>query len=273
MCPVMGNAINDLGTMVAHCLLIETERDGLVLVDTGIGLEDCATPRQRLGGMFVKVTGLNPDPLQTAVRQVETLGFKREDVRHIVVTHLDLDHAGGLPDFPQARVHVHADEHRAAVVVRAFADRSRYRACHWAHSPKFELYSETAGEKWFGFEKAKPLAGLSAEIIVLPLPGHTRGHAAIAVRSDRWLLHAGDAFFHEGVVDSTREKPRFGAMAFERLVGVDYASVKENHRRLRELHDAHASEVSVFCAHDPHQFARLRARSHASKSVAASAAV
>jgi glyoxylase-like metal-dependent hydrolase (beta-lactamase superfamily II) len=261
MCPTLGNMVNDQGRMVAHCLLIETERDGLVLVDTGIGLEDCATPRQRLSGAFVAVTGLNPDPLQTAARQVETLGFKREDVRHIVVTHLDLDHAGGLPDFPHARVHVHSDEHRAAVVVRAFKERSRYRTCHWAHSPKFELYSETAGDRWFGFEKAKPLAGLSAEIVAIPLPGHTQGHAAIAVRGDRWLLHAGDAFFHEGVVDSAREKPRFGAMAFERLVAFDYSRVKQNHRRLRELHDTHKDEVTVFCAHDPNQFARLRAGS------------
>jgi glyoxylase-like metal-dependent hydrolase (beta-lactamase superfamily II) len=269
----MGSSVNDQGKMVAHCLLIETDRDGLVLVDTGIGLEDCATPRQRLGGMFVSVTGLRPDPLQTAARQVETLGFTRDDVRHIVVTHLDLDHAGGLPDFPHARVHVHADEHRAAVVVRAFAERSRYRECHWAHAPQFQLYSETAGDKWFGFEKAKPLAGLSAEIVAIPLPGHTRGHAAIAVRSDRWLLHAGDAFFHEGVIDTTREKPRFGAMAFERLVGVDYAQVKENHRRLRELHESRKDEVSVFCAHDPNQFARHRARAHDTKPAAAQTAI
>ncbi|MGZ5970110.1 MAG: MBL fold metallo-hydrolase [Polyangiales bacterium] len=260
MCPSVGKMLNDQGKMVAHCLLIETDRDGLVLVDTGIGLDDCASPRQRLGGPFVTLVGLRPDPAQTAARQVEALGFSRQDVRHIVVTHLDLDHAGGLPDFPHARVHVHADEHRAAVIVRAIMEKPRYRSCHWAHDPKFELYSETAGEKWFGFEKAKPLAGLSAEIVAIPLAGHSRGHAAIAVRSNPWLLHAGDAYFHEGVVDETREKPRFGAMSFERIVGFDYARVKENHRRLRELHRAHKDEVTVFSAHDPNEFARLRAR-------------
>ncbi|MFD0510570.1 MBL fold metallo-hydrolase [Streptomyces aureus] len=31
------------------------------------------------------------------------LGYAVDDVRHIVLTHLDLDHAGGLPDFPRAR--------------------------------------------------------------------------------------------------------------------------------------------------------------------------
>jgi glyoxylase-like metal-dependent hydrolase (beta-lactamase superfamily II) len=33
-------------------------------------------------------------------RQIERLGFRREDVRHIVITHFDFDHIGGLVDFP-----------------------------------------------------------------------------------------------------------------------------------------------------------------------------
>ena len=37
------------GRMVAHCLLIETN-DGLVLVDSGLGLDDLADPARRLGG-------------------------------------------------------------------------------------------------------------------------------------------------------------------------------------------------------------------------------
>ncbi|HEX5117671.1 MAG TPA: hypothetical protein VFW65_20960 [Pseudonocardiaceae bacterium] len=35
--------------MTWHCLLIETDRDGLVLVDTGLGVADVDSPRQRLG--------------------------------------------------------------------------------------------------------------------------------------------------------------------------------------------------------------------------------
>lgn len=258
MCPRAGRLVNDQGRMVSHCLLVETDRHGLVLVDTGIGLADCASPAARLGRPFVALTGLVANAQATAVCQVEALGFRRNDVRHIVVTHLDLDHAGGLPDFPRATVHVHDNEHRAAVVVRAFADRGRYRACHWAHAPSFRLYDEVDGERWFGFERARPLDGLPDEIVAIPLFGHTRGHVAVAVnRGDRWLLHAGDAYFHEGAVDPSRESPRFGARLFERLVAWDHPRVVQNHARLRELRQRHGDEVTVFSAHDPNEFARL----------------
>jgi glyoxylase-like metal-dependent hydrolase (beta-lactamase superfamily II) len=261
MSPVAGGAINAQGRMVSHCLLIETERDGLVLVDTGVGLEDVATPAARLGGPFVKLVGLRATAATTAARQVEALGFRREDVRHIVVTHLDLDHAGGLPDFPNATVHVHADEHRAAVITRAFMDRGRYRACHFAHSPKFELYDALAGEKWFGFDRARPLVGLSADIVAVPLHGHSRGHAVIAVETGAgWLLHAGDAYFSAGTVDPSAEAPRVGLKFFERTVAWQYPRVLQNHERLRALATEHRDRVTVFSAHDPSEFDRLVAR-------------
>ena len=58
------------------------------------------------------------DPAETAVRQVEALGYSKSDVRHLLLTHLDRDHAGGIPDFPNAKVHVHHREYDMAVTRR-----------------------------------------------------------------------------------------------------------------------------------------------------------
>src|SRR5262252_1128746 len=94
--------------LVSHCLLIETDAHGLVLVDTGIGVEDVRNPR-RLGVFFGPAMTIDSTMTKMpALPQIEALGFRREDVRHIVLTHIDFDHAGGLPDFPGAKVHVHA---------------------------------------------------------------------------------------------------------------------------------------------------------------------
>ena len=69
------------GTLCCHCLLLET-RAGLVLVDTGFGLNDVANPRARLSHFFLAL--LSPDFREemTAVRQVERLDASlRPDLR------------------------------------------------------------------------------------------------------------------------------------------------------------------------------------------------
>ena len=50
------------------CLLVETDQ-GSVLVDTGLGLHDHATPSLMVR-FFAADFGINPDPDQTAVRQL-----------------------------------------------------------------------------------------------------------------------------------------------------------------------------------------------------------
>ncbi len=56
MCPIGRRLVNGTGSifqrarMVCHCLLVET-KDGLALVDTGIGLDDIANP-PRLGSQM-----------------------------------------------------------------------------------------------------------------------------------------------------------------------------------------------------------------------------
>src|SRR6478609_10642819 len=99
--------------MVAHCLLVERP-DGLLLVDTGFGSADVADPR-RLGQPFRAIVRPELLPAETALAQVTALGYAAADVTDIALTHLDLDHVGGLADFPTARVHVFADEHDAAL--------------------------------------------------------------------------------------------------------------------------------------------------------------
>jgi glyoxylase-like metal-dependent hydrolase (beta-lactamase superfamily II) len=250
MCPPF------VGKMVCHVLAIESG-DGLVLVDTGLGTPDVATPKERLGGSFVRLTRPACDPSETALAQLAALGFTARDVRHIVVTHLDLDHAGGLSDFPEATVHVSAAEHDAAMTRRSGNERRRYRPMHWAHGPKWSLH-EAGGETWHGFAGVRALDGLPPEILRVPLLGHTRGHHGIAVDpGDGWMLHAGDAYFFHGELEPTRRCP-LPLRAFQRLVAIDDSARLANQRRLRALAADAAARVRVFCAHDPEELDRCR---------------
>ena len=260
MCPHGGKLIGtpggwlDPGRMVCHCMVIETT-DGLVLVDTGVGTADVANPAAQLGRAFVALTRPKLDHQETALAQIQALGYTAADVRHIIVTHLDLDHAGGIPDFPHAQIHVHAREH-AAAMNPSLRERARYRRPHFAHNPNWVLHQE-AGERWFGFDAVRALPAGGDDVLLVPLHGHTRGHCGVAVRAnDGWLLHCGDAYFFHGEMAEPPYCPP-GLVLFQNLVQVDRTARLANQLRLRELAQAKAGTVRLFSAHDPVELEQL----------------
>ena len=198
----------------------------------------------------------------TAARQIERLGFRAADVRHIVLTHLDFDHAGGLDDFPRAAVHMLAAERDYALQQKTWMDRQRFRPQQW--STQRELEGLRA-------ERRRTLVRLRLRARARrrgrrradgPAPGaHVRscgrrgpqGRALAAARRRRLLL-------------SPRDGPR-APLVHARLARLpDHAREGSqarlaNQRRLRELRAAHASEVDVFSGHDTVEFERLSGRS------------
>jgi glyoxylase-like metal-dependent hydrolase (beta-lactamase superfamily II) len=263
-CP-LGGALMDgrtaglRGRLACHCLLVETGA-GLVLVDAGLGLRDVHDPPSRLSRFFLFLVRPEWREEMTAVRQVERLGFDASDVRHVVLTHLDFDHAGGLDDFPAATVHLLADERDTAAARRTPLDRMRYRPQQWSTRPRWRGYGRGEGETWFGFDAVHDLEGLPPEILLVPLIGHTLGHAGVAVRWDGgWLLQAGDAYFWHGELEP-RPRCTPGLRAYQTLMEKDRRARLWNQARLRELVRAHADEVSVVCGHDPVEFERVAGR-------------
>jgi glyoxylase-like metal-dependent hydrolase (beta-lactamase superfamily II) len=244
------------GELVCHVLLVETA-NGLVLVDSGFGLKDCADPARRVGPSRYFIRPVLK-PAEAAVNQVERLGFRRDDVRHIVITHFDGDHIGGMSDFPDAQIHVTAAEWFGATHTPSGGERSRYRSVLWAHGPKIVEHNPN-GDRWRGFAAARELDEVSAGIALISLPGHTRGHACVAVDAgNRWVLHCGDAYFHHGTVDGTAGMPR-ALDAFERLTAFDRKLVRQNHARLVELYEQDEPDLFMVSSHDRALYERATA--------------
>ena len=260
-CPLGGRLMDrrstDIrGKLACHCVLVETDR-GLVLLDTGYGLLDVRAPAARLSRFFLRL--LDPDFREelTAVRQIEALGHSAADVRHIVLTHLDFDHAGGLDDFPQATVHMLRSEVEDAVRQRTWLDRQRYRAQQWGSYPRWTTYERMAGQRWYGFDCVRDLEGLPPEILLVPLVGHTLGHAGIAVREpDGWLLLAGDAYFDHQELDLNHPSCPPGLRFYQWMMEKDRKARLVNQDRLRELLHDHAGDVHIICSHDPRELER-----------------
>ncbi|MEV8438468.1 MBL fold metallo-hydrolase [Actinosynnema sp. NPDC051121] len=238
--------------LVCHVLLLETD-DGLVLVDTGLGLGDVRRPGETLARWWRLMSRPVLAEPETALRQVEALGFAASDVRDVVLTHLDLDHGGGLRDFPHARVHVSAEELAAATRPgKSGNDRVRYPDNQWRHGPKWVPH-EATGEAWFGFGGVREVR---PDVLLVPLFGHTHGHVGVAVRvGDRWLLHAGDSYFFHGEMAAERHCPPALTFMQQRMQVLPELRVA-NQERLRELVRDHGDEVDVFSAHDATELRR-----------------
>lgn len=254
-CPLGGHLIGP-AKLVCHCLLIESEQ-GLILVDSGLGLKDVRAPKERMSGFFRHL--LRPQLLEeeTAHAQIKKLGFDPKDVRHILLTHLDFDHAGGVDDFPSAEVHVLTAELRAAEKRKNFISRGRYRPSQLSQMKTWNAYSPR-GERWFGFNSVREMKGLPPEILMIPLVGHTEGHAGIAIETDKgWLLHAGDAYFYHGEM-ALDHSCTPGLRGYQKMMEVNRQARLKNQQRLRKLALEKSNVVKVFCAHDQMEFDQLK---------------
>lgn len=255
MRPVGGRLLNrSPARVVCHCLVVETGA-GLVLVDTGVGMADMKDPK-RLGPMHY-LLNLRQDENETALRQIQQLGYGSTDVKHILLSHLDLDHAGGIADFPEANIHVWQPEYQAAMEPTTPRERHRYRRVHFEHGPRWVIHEKVCEESWYGLPCIKVLEGDVPEILLVPLAGHTRGHCGVAVETEEgWLLHAGDTYYHE---QQMKEPPGCtpGFRLFQLLAHADPRKAAQQADRLRNLPGTSPSGVRVFCTHDPLELEEL----------------
>lgn len=229
-------------TVACHCLLVE-DPSGLVLIDAGIGLCDVAEPARRIGAERVEQFGFQFDEALTAVRQLKARGHAPDAVRHIVLTHLDADHVGGLADFPTARVHV---SERELAALRAGS--ARYAVAQFAHGPRWDPHGPGGVVPWFGLDSYPLPLGLAAEVRLVSLPGHTHGHCGVAVSRDgAWTLHVGDAYY----LRVELERDDHPVSALSAAAAEDDARRRTTLRTLRRLQQEHGDRVEMFCYHDP----------------------
>jgi len=99
--------------------------------------------------------------------QIEKLGFKGDQVKHCVISHLDPDHIGGLADFPSSEVHISAKEYEDFL-----NGENRYRGIQLAHDPILRTYDQFP-DNWFGLEAKKLSIDSTFDIYMVPLPGQS----------------------------------------------------------------------------------------------------
>ncbi len=230
--------------MVCRCLVIESGGQR-VLIDTGLGTQDIKDPARRLGAMRFGL-GLALEPGETAVTQLRG----GPPPTSIVLTHLDVDHVGGLADFPGVPVHVSGPELDLATG-RSIRARLRYRPAELGDTDAWRTYRRFEPSAWFEFDACRIDLGPAIDARFVRLPGHTGEHCGVAIclPDDRWLLHAGDAYYARAELDPANDS--LGMRLFRASINMHPAQASRTRQALQALLARHGDRVRLCNAHDP----------------------
>lgn len=186
---------------------------GLVLFDTGMNVAvsdgKCANYwGEGLCGAFNAIQGRD----EVIDRQLAKLGFKAEDVTHVVYSHFHLDHAGNIKLFPKAKHVVQKNELRAAWWPEKF-QRAAY---------VLKDYDSTRDYDFLQLEGDFDLFG-DGSLMVLDTKGHTQGHQSLQVtlRNTGTVLLAADAVYtaenEAGVIPGITWNTNLSMQSIDRL--------------------------------------------------------
>jgi glyoxylase-like metal-dependent hydrolase (beta-lactamase superfamily II) len=245
------------GLGILHCLLVDTG-EGLILVDSGYGTQDYSHP-SRFVKIFNRAIGLVGDVRETALHQINSLGYDAEDVKHIFLTHMHLDHTGGLPDFPHAKVHVFEKEYDMAMNASGFISNF-YINRHWEHNPDWEIHS-CRGDNWFRLECTPEVEINNIKEFFVPMPGHSPGNCMVVLHlpDDNFIVHSGDTFYSIEQIASEGpiRHPFHWAVQLFNIFNPVTMALYTHEQALRRLRCELGDKMIIFSSHDPNEYERL----------------
>jgi N-acyl homoserine lactone hydrolase len=221
--------------------------DGLVLFDTGMDRAVVTNPEywpDAVTRLFMrKIFRWNITPQDTLSLQLESAGYTTTDVTKAVISHLHVDHAGGIREIPEAELFVakEAWEHMCGphpereAVLRRDLDIPNAKWRQIAFQPTGDPLLAPFGESF-------DLMG-DGTMVVLPTPGHMPGSVSMLVRREGSppLLLVGDLTYAEDLLN----RDQVPATGDKELLRESFAKVRSLKEQLPDLivlpgHDTHA---------------------------------
>jgi N-acyl homoserine lactone hydrolase len=207
---------------------------GLVLFDTGCNPRVADDP-DGYWGPLAKLLNVRFTRELAVDAQIRAAGYKPADVKHVVVSHLHLDHAGGLALFPEAKFFIMKGE-----LPHAYWPERRSRAAFI-----LDDILPTRRFDWTELTEDTDLLG-DGSLTMLRTPGHTPGESSLIVRlrKEGPILLTGDTLHIRAQLKTLEAMPAF----------YDRAQASESIRRVKRIQDA--GEARLWVGHDPGDWAR-----------------
>jgi len=226
--------------------LVEHPGAGPILIDTGLHPvceRDAAANMGRAGKLLYEV---RMDHDQALRFELPARGCEPADIRLVILTHLHVDHASAVVEFPNATFLVDRREWQAAAD-GGFRQGYHHRQFDHAFAWRTVDYGAEAVASFAGFAQTLDLFG-DGSVRLISTPGHTPGHQSVLLRTRTGeVLVVGDAAYTERELLG-QDRPL--VVADEHL---RRRSIKEIERYRRQTPGA-----TVIVSHDWRQWPQLK---------------
>jgi len=230
--------------------LITHPEAGHVLVDTSLHPSIAAKPRENFGRLAARYARPRVEPGRGLGAQLRERGADPRGIRFVVMTHLHMDHASGISEFPSSTFILSLEEWEAATTGSRPLLRG-YRPQHYDYAFDYRLvhFDGARIDSYSSFARSFDLFGDGSVRLVFT-PGHTLGHMSVVARlRDRDFVIAGDAVYTVRQLEGGPGPPRPHDPHLWR-------------RSLQELQLFHRSypQAVIVPGHDPQHWGSLDAR-------------
>jgi glyoxylase-like metal-dependent hydrolase (beta-lactamase superfamily II) len=220
---------------------------GPLLVDTGLHPSVAASPIENMGRAAARFARPRVEPGRDLPAQLRERGIEARELPLVVMTHLHLDHASGISEFPNSTIVVSAPEWDAATTDPRPLLRS-YRPAQYDYVFDYRTvdYEGPRVSSYSTFGRTFDLFG-DGSVRLAFTPGHSAGHQSVIARlRDRDFVIAGDAIFTRGQLGDAPEPPR----------PVDRHTWRRSRQELA-LFARQYPQAVIVAGHDPEQWAAL----------------
>lgn len=155
---------------------------GPILIDTGLHASVASDPRQNMGRLAAKFFDLEEGA--DVASTLRGKGLRPADIAVVILTHLHLDHASAISEFPEAVFVLSAPEWQAATERPSI--RRAYRAAHYDFGFDYVTVDFDAEyvSSYGAFGRTMDLFG-DGTVRLAFTPGHTEGHMSVILRLPR----------------------------------------------------------------------------------------
>lgn len=199
----LGIKKEDWMTVPVPAFLVEHPRVGKILIDTGFHPSVAVKPQANLGRLALfTFKDLQMKAEQALPAQLRQRGIDPSEVKVVLMTHLHMDHASAISEFPDATFVVSAAEWAAATSQGQFHG---YVKRQFDHGFDYRLldFEGSGAQSFSGFARSFDLFG-DGSVRAVYTPGHTLGHMSLVLRTARGeVLVAADAIYMRRTLDDT----------------------------------------------------------------------